>query len=99
MKSAFNELINGNTPTLIDFSAEWCGPCKTMKPILEDLKSALGESAKVLKIDVDKNPKLANAYKIQSVPTLMLFKNGQIKWRKSGVVQANELKQVILQYS
>jgi len=97
--SKFNELINGKKPVLVDFFAEWCGPCKMMQPILKDVKSQLGDEATVLKIDIDKNPKVADAYSIQGVPTLIIFKEGQIKWRQSGVRQANELVSLVKKYT
>lgn len=94
----FQDIIASEKPVLIDFSAEWCGPCQMMPPILQQLKSSMGEQITVIKIDIDKNPQVANAYKIQSVPTLMIFKNGESKWRQSGVMQANQLQQIITQY-
>lgn len=94
----FEDLIQSPMPVLVDFFAEWCGPCKTMKPILEELKGMKGDAIRVAKIDVDKHLELANQYKIQSIPTLMLFKNGEVLWKHTGVMHARELKEVIEKY-
>ena len=94
----FSELIDSPQPVLVDFSAEWCGPCKMMKPILEELKQKLGDAVTVVKIDVDSNPLAASAYNIQGVPTLILFKNKEIKWRQAGVVPANILESIVKEY-
>lgn len=99
MAASFSEIINRETPTLVDFFAEWCGPCKTMKPILEELKTKIGSDATILKIDIDKSPATANTYQIRSVPTLILFKKGKILWKQSGVVPANEIYKIIKTYN
>lgn len=97
-KKTFGEIINSEKPVLVDFFAEWCGPCKTMAPILSDLKKKLNDKITILKIDVDKNTSVSSTYGIQGVPTLILFKKGVIKWRQSGVVSPAELSNVINGY-
>jgi thioredoxin 1 len=95
----FNELIQSDKPVLVDFFAEWCGPCKVMAPILKDVKHEVGDSVSILKVDVDKNPQAASAYQVQGVPTLILFKQGKVLWRQSGVVQKNGLVGVIKKFT
>jgi thioredoxin 1 len=97
--SKFNELINSDVPVLVDFYATWCGPCKTMSPILDEVAKQVQGKAKVIKVDVDKNQQAAAAYQVRGVPTLILFKNGKQIWRQSGVVPANELVNLINQNS
>jgi len=96
--STFSELIKGEIPVLVDFSAEWCGPCKMMAPILKEVKDKVGDKARIIKVDIDKNPQTAQTFKVQSVPTLALFKQGKIAWRQSGVIPANQLEQILKSY-
>ncbi len=91
----FSDIINGSTPVLVDFFAEWCGPCKMMKPILEELHQRMGNQVRILKIDIDKSQAAAQTFQIQSVPTLLLFKEGKVQWRQSGVVRTQELESII----
>jgi len=93
--SAFGDILKGSKPVLVDFFAEWCGPCKMMVPILKELKESVGEKAIILKIDIDKNPALARRFQVQGVPTLIVFQHGLVKWRQSGVVPTKQLRQVV----
>jgi thioredoxin 1 len=95
MNSNFNDIISSGIPVLVDFSAEWCGPCKMMKPVLEQLKVKMDDKIRIIKIDVDKNRELAGQYRIQSVPTLILFQGGKAKWSGVGVMTSNHLENVI----
>lgn len=97
-RQTFNELINSDTPVLVDFTATWCGPCKMMKPVLEELHEAMGNTVRIIKIDIDQSPSAAAAYHVQSVPTLLLFQKGKILWRQSGVIPAPSLQQIIQQH-
>jgi thioredoxin 1 len=98
MKGNFNSIIQSQVPVLVDFHAEWCGPCKVQSPILAGLARELEGKIKVIKIDVDKNQEIANRFQIRSVPTLALFKNGQVLWRQSGLVQKDQLKSILTGY-
>ena len=95
MKNSFQKILDSNIPVLIDFHADWCGPCKMLAPILKEVKSELGDAVKIIKIDVDKNQELAAKYQVRGVPTMILFKNGQQVWRQSGVLQKNDIIAVI----
>lgn len=97
--AGFSEILNSGKPVLVDFFAEWCGPCKMMAPILKQAKDSLGEKATILKVDIDKNPEVAEKYHIKGVPTLILFKDGMVKWRQSGVVPAHQLVQAVNQFA
>lgn len=94
----FADLINGDKPVLVDFTAEWCGPCKMMKPILEELHEKMGDDVRIIKVDIDQSPSASAAYNIVSVPTLVLFQKGKILWRQSGVVPAASLQKIINQF-
>jgi len=96
-KVSFSELINGDLPVLIDFSATWCGPCQAMNPILKEVAKAIKGKAKIIKIDVDKNPSLAADMGVRGVPTFMLYQNGEKKWLQAGMQSANALENIINQ--
>lgn len=96
-KETFGQIIQGDKPVLVDFSAEWCGPCKMMKPILDELHQILGDKVRILKIDVDRNPAVSQSFNVSGVPTLILFQNGKTLWRQSGVMQARQLQSIIQQ--
>jgi thioredoxin 1 len=97
-KESFNDIIQGDKPVLIDFFAEWCGPCKLMKPILTELRQRMGDKIRILKVDVDKSPVVSSAFDIQSVPTLIVIQNKNILWRQAGVIQAAQLEKIITQF-
>lgn len=94
----FDDIIKSEKPVLIDFFATWCGPCKMMHPILEELHTKVGDKARIITIDIDKNQRLAAIYNVRSVPTLMIFKKGKLEWRESGVQQVEKLEQILAQY-
>lgn len=95
MKSSFKEILNSEEVVLVDFFGTWCGPCQALMPILKDVKEELGDSIKIVKIDIDKNQELATKYQVRSVPTMILFKEGVPKWRQSGVLQKRDIVSVI----
>lgn len=95
----FQEFIHQEKPILVDFYANWCGPCQAMSPILKNLKTRLGDTVSIIKIDIDKNPQAARAFQVRSVPTLILFKNGKPIWRQSGLLTTNELEKIILKHT
>ena len=97
MKGNFDTIINDSRPVIVDFHAIWCSPCKMQSPILKEVAAELGDRVKIIKIDVDQNNEIAGRYSVQSVPTLIIFKNGKLIWRQSGVVSKNQLKSVLLQ--
>ena len=97
--SSFQQILNDPKPVLIDFYAEWCGPCKMMPPILKELKEKMGETLRIIKIDVDKNQQIASKYQVRGVPTLMLMKEGSVLWKQSGVMDANSLHIYIIPYT
>ncbi len=99
MKSNFNDIIKSKTPVLIDFHADWCGPCKMLAPILKEVKADLGDGVKIVKIDVDKNQPLAAKYQVRGVPTMILFRNGEQLWRQSGVLSKEEIKNKITSFN
>ena len=98
MKDSFNNIINSETPVLVDFHADWCGPCKMLAPILKQVKEEMGNALKIVKIDVDKNQSLASTYQVKGVPTMLLFKNGKQVWRQSGVLQKNDILRIVQQH-
>ena len=93
--SSFQQILNDPKPVLIDFYAEWCGPCKMMPPILKELKEKMGETLRIIKIDVDKNHQITSKYQVRGVPSLMLMKEGSVLWKQSGVMDANSLNKTI----
>lgn len=96
--SKFNNLINGDTPVFVDFSAEWCQPCKMMPPILKQVKKEMGDKLRIIKVDVDKNAAIAGRYGIQNIPTFLIFKKGNVVFRQSGVMQVNQIKSAVKQF-
>jgi thioredoxin 1 len=99
MSKSFKDIIADSKPTLVDFFAEWCGPCITLKPILEDVKTEIGSKASIIKVDVDKNPAAAQKFQIRGVPTMIIFKNGKPVWRQSGVLPKNEIVKILNSFS
>ncbi|MEN9638479.1 MAG: hypothetical protein RLZZ262_347 [Bacteroidota bacterium] len=99
MNAKFGELIHSDRPVLVDFFATWCGPCQTLGPILQQLSSDMGDAVRIIKIDVDKNQSIASMYNVRSVPTLLLFQNGELKWRGAGVIPAHQLQSIIKQHT
>ena len=93
--ASFNQIVQQDVPLLVDFKADWCGPCKMMAPILKQVKQNFKDQIKIIKIDIDKNPAVAQKYAVRSVPTLALFKNGKLIWRQSGVLQANQIITIV----